>query len=124
MTESNFFTRAGDFLTGATGDQSGLITVLNEILGPITRKDQPTRLEARSRTPEIMDMVSHWQVQDRPGPTTEAVIHALFSPEEIRRFSDETGLSAPAAMEILKDIVPLCARDRKKRQLRAPDEVR
>lgn len=123
MTESNFFTRAGDFLTGATGDQSGLITVLNEMLGPITRKDQPTRLETRSRTPYVFDAVSQWQERDNPAPTTESMIHALFSPEEIRKFSEETGLSSPAAMEILKVIVPLCARDRKKRQLRASDTV-
>ncbi|RBM09736.1 hypothetical protein [Novacetimonas cocois] len=123
MTESNFFTRAGDFLTGATGDHSGLITVLNEILGPITRKDQPTRLEARSKTPEVFDTVSQWQQQDKPPATTESMIRTLFSDAEIRRFSDETGLSAPAAMEILKVIVPLCARDRKRRQLRVPDEA-
>ncbi|MFT9165824.1 MAG: hypothetical protein ABF504_12175, partial [Komagataeibacter saccharivorans] len=97
---SDITTRIGDFLTGALGDRSGAVSVLNDILGPLPAPDHPSMLENRAETQGMLPLIRTWQAQDNPEPADESTIHALFKPVEIERFSTQTGLSGIAAMQI------------------------
>ncbi|MCE2563627.1 YidB family protein [Komagataeibacter sp. FNDCF1] len=105
-------TRIGDFLTGAQGDRSGALSVLNDILGPLPAPEHPSMLENRAEDAGMLPVIRAWQEHDQNPPTDESTIHALFRPAEIERFSTQTGLSEPAAMNILREMLPMAIRHR------------
>ncbi|GAB6968577.1 hypothetical protein JCM25156A_26150 [Komagataeibacter kakiaceti JCM 25156] len=105
-------TRIGDFLTGALGDRSGAMSVLNDILGPLPAPGHPSMLEQRAEAVGMLPLIRAWQEQDNPEPADESTVHALFRPVEIDRFSTQTGLSGMAAMKILREVLPLTVRHR------------
>ncbi|WP_102323805.1 hypothetical protein [Komagataeibacter saccharivorans] len=109
---SDITTRIGDFLTGALGDRSGAVSVLNDILGPLPAPDHPSMLENRAEAQGMLPLIRTWQAQDNPEPADESTIHALFKPVEIERFSTQTGLSGIAAMQILREVLPIAVRHR------------
>ena len=105
-------TRIGDFLTGAQGDRSGVLSVLNDILGPLPAPEHPSMLENRAETAGLLPTIRAWQDNDTPAPADEGTIRALFRPVELERFSTQTGLSEPAAMNILREMLPAAVRHR------------
>jgi len=105
-------TRIGDFLTGAQGDRSGALSVLNDILGPLPAPEHPSMLENRAEAAGLLPTIRAWQEHAQSQPADEATIHALFRPAELERFSTQTGLSEPAAMNILREMLPTAVRHR------------
>jgi len=69
-------------------------------------------LENRAETQGMLPLIRTWQAQDNPEPADESTIHALFKPVEIERFSTQTGLSGIAAMQILREVLPIAVRHR------------
>ncbi|WP_228391537.1 hypothetical protein [Komagataeibacter medellinensis] len=105
-------TRIGDFLTGAHGDRSGALSVLNDILGPLPAPEHPSMLENRAEAVGLLPVIHAWQIHDKSPPTDEETIHTLFHPAELARFSTQTGLSELAAMNILREMLPTAVRHR------------
>ncbi|ARW15752.1 hypothetical protein KOEU_35330 [Komagataeibacter europaeus] len=109
---SDMTTAIGDFLTGAQGDRSGALSVLNDILGPLPAPDEPSMLEHRAQEQGMLPLIRTWQERDNTSVADESTIHALFKPAELQRFSSQTGLSERAAMNILRDLLPSAIRHR------------
>ncbi|MBV1829690.1 hypothetical protein HNW77_01540 [Komagataeibacter sp. AV436] len=105
-------TRIGDFLTGAQGDRSGALSVLNDILGPLPAPDEPSMLEHRAEEAGMLPLIRSWQEHDKAPHADESTIQALFRPTELERFSTQTGLSQQAAMKILREMLPSAIRHR------------
>ncbi|GAN59268.1 hypothetical protein [Acetobacter cibinongensis] len=116
MTLTNAVTSAasqvGDFLTFATQDESGLLSLLNDILGPLPQPGHPSKLERRAEHVEMLPVIRGWQAQDKAAPATEEQIRQFFTPEELATLSKETGLSETATMSMVQELLPRCVRRR------------
>lgn len=99
-------------MTLASQDVSGMLSLLNELLGPLPQPDAPSKLEQRANAVGMIEVIRTWQAQDEAPPATEAEIRQFFTPEEITRFSEETGLSDLATMNMLQNLLPRCVRRR------------
>lgn len=104
--------QVGDFMTLASKDVSGMLSVLNDLLGPVPQPDAPSKLEQRASAAGMIDVIRNWQVQDDAPPATEAEIQQFFTPEELTQFSNETGLSDTATLSMLQTLLPRCVRRR------------
>ncbi|GBQ34173.1 hypothetical protein GOB83_03130 [Acetobacter fabarum] len=109
-TVSNAITHVGDFITGATGDKSGLMTALNEVLGPVPRPDLPSKLEKRAQAMGMISTIRRWQSAPHSPPATEAEVRGFFLQEELDWFSEQTGLSDLATMKMIRKMLPQCVR--------------
>lgn len=105
-------TQVGDFMTLASQDVSGMLSILNDLLGPVPRPDAPSKLEQRACAADMIQVIRTWQAQDNAPPATEAEIRQFFTPEELVQFSNETGLSEPATLSMLQKLLPRCVRRR------------
>lgn len=109
-TVTNAITHVGDFITGAKFDRSGLLTALNEVLGPVPRPDHPSKLEKRAQAMGMIDTIRRWQSAPHSPPATEEEVRGFFLQEELDWFSEQTGLSDLATMKIIRKILPQCVR--------------
>ncbi|MFT8541307.1 hypothetical protein [Acetobacter sp.] len=109
-TVTNAITHVGDFITGATGDRSGLMTALNEVLGPVPRPDLPSKLEKRAQAMGMISTIRRWQSAPHSPPATEAEVRGFFLQEELDWFSEQTGLSDLATMKMIRKMLPQCVR--------------
>lgn len=109
---TNAATQVGDFLTFATQDESGLLSLLNDLLGPLPERDSPSMLEQRARAVGMIDIIRHWQRTEKAGPATEEEIKQFFTPAELQRLSVETGLSEQATLAMVCALLPRCVRRR------------
>ncbi|CEF57199.1 hypothetical protein [Acetobacter ghanensis] len=107
---TNAITHVGDFITGATLDRSGLLTALNEVLGPVPRPDQPSKLEKRAQAMGMTDTIRRWQSAPNSAPATEEEVRGFFLQEELDWFSEQTGLSDLATMKMIRRMLPQCVR--------------
>ncbi|KXV77655.1 alpha/beta hydrolase family protein [Acetobacter cerevisiae] len=105
-------TQVGDFMTLASKDVSGMLSVLNDLLGPVPQPNAPSKLEQRASAAGMIDVIRGWQAQDNAPPATEAEIKQFFTPEELTQFSNETGLSDTATLSMLQTLLPRCVRRR------------
>ncbi|MFT9063129.1 MAG: hypothetical protein ABF430_04905 [Acetobacter persici] len=105
-------TKTGDFMTLASQDVSGMLSLLNDLLGPVPRPDAPSKLEQRASAAGMIDVIRLWQRQDDAPAATEEEIRQFFTEEELIRFSNETGLSATATLSMLQTLLPRCVRRR------------
>ncbi|MFT8590719.1 MAG: hypothetical protein ABF746_05795 [Acetobacter orientalis] len=109
---SSAATQVGDFLTFAKQDESGLLSLLNDLLGPLPQPDHPSMLEQRARAVGMIDTIRYWQGADKAGPATEVEIKQFFTPDELERLSEETGLSEQATLAMVRELLPRCVRRR------------
>ncbi|MCG4255312.1 hypothetical protein [Acetobacter senegalensis] len=72
-------TQVGDFLTFAKQDESGLLSVINDILGPVPQPDHPSKLEERASAAGMIDVIRYWQATDKAPPATEEEISPSYS---------------------------------------------
>ncbi|GAN55147.1 hypothetical protein [Tanticharoenia sakaeratensis] len=107
-------TALGDFFTGARTDHSGLLSILNQIMGHLPAPGAPSTLEQRAEPHGLIPELRRWQAGEPGVYASESTIRTLFHPDELARFSRETGLSPPAVMDILRELVPACVRIRAK----------
>ncbi|WP_256940570.1 hypothetical protein [Acetobacter indonesiensis] len=105
-------TQVGDFLTFAKQDESGLLSVINDILGPVPQPDHPSKLEERASAAGMIDVIRYWQATDKAPPATEEEIRQFFIPSELTSISDQTGLSEDATMSMLRELLPRSVRRR------------
>lgn len=105
-------TQVSDFLTFAKQDESGLLSLLNDLLGPLPAPDHPSMLEQRARAVGMIDTIRYWQGADQAGPATELEIRQFFTPAELERLSEETGLSELATFAMVRELLPRCVRRR------------
>jgi len=110
MTFSSAATLIGDLITGARSDHSGLLSSINDVLGPLPAPGKPSILELRAERAGVLDMLRVWQhtAEKDKLRAPQDTIRVLFHPDEIRRFSTETGLSHPAVIDILTEMLPQC----------------
>lgn len=111
-TVTDAATQVGDFLTFAQQDESGLLSLLNDLLGPLPEPDHPSLLEQRARAVGMSDTIRHWQQAEKAGPATEVQIRQFFTPDELERLSEETGLSGAATLAMVRALLPRCVRRR------------
>nr|WP_298795037.1 YidB family protein [uncultured Acetobacter sp.] len=105
-------TQVGDFMTLASQDVSGMLSVLNDMLGPVPKPDVSSKLETRASAAGMIETIRLWQKQDDAPPATEAEIRQFFTPDELDQFSHQTGLSNPATLNMLQTLLPKCVRRR------------
>lgn len=101
--------KVADVLTGARTDTSGLMSAVIAYMGNANspgRKD----LHARARKAELEDQVIRWETHPTNTPVDESVVTTLIPDPVIDRFSNETGLSRPATIKGLSDLLPHLAR--------------
>ncbi|GBR02507.1 hypothetical protein [Acetobacter oeni] len=102
-------TRVGDTLTAAADDKSGLSSAVIDYMGG---EDSVGRRQIRERAERagLGDTLRRWEHESLPHGGTEEMVPALLTPEEIDRFSAQTGLSRPATVAALAEILPNACR--------------
>ncbi|CEF42792.1 hypothetical protein ASN_3567 [Acetobacter senegalensis] len=105
-------TQVGDFLTFATQDESGLLSVINDILGPVPQPDHPSKLEERAEAAGMIDVIRYWQTTDKARSATPEEIQRFFTKSELDSISEQTGLSEEATMSMMCELLPRCIRRR------------
>lgn len=58
---SNAISSVGDFVTAAWFNKSGLLSALNEVLGPVPTPDHPSKLEQRAEAMGMISTIRRWQ---------------------------------------------------------------
>ena len=110
QTVTTAISQVGDFVTAATFDKSGMLTALNEVLGPIPRPDRPSKLEQRAQAAGMIGTIRRWQAAPKSPPATEREVRTFFLPEELDRFSEQTGLTDTATLRMVRRLLPICVR--------------
>lgn len=93
-------------------DKSTLLTLLNELLGPVTRPDRPSKLDQRAHAAGLMDTINHWRASPHGALATRAEIRQLFTRAELMEFSEHSGLSGLALLSVFCELLPDCVRIR------------
>lgn len=91
---------------------SALLTILNEVLGPVPRPNHPSKLGRRARATGMLDTVRHWQEMQQDATATQQEVHALITRAELRIISEHTGLSGPHLLKVVRELLPHCVRIR------------
>lgn len=91
---------------------STLLTILNEILGPLPRPNHPSKLGRRARAAGILDTVHHWQKMQQDATATQQEVRALITRAELRIISEHTGLSGLHLLKVVSERLPHCVRIR------------
>ncbi len=107
---SNAISSVGDFVTAAWFNKSGLLSALNEVLGPVPAPDRPSKLEQRAEAMGMISTIRRWQTAPHSPPASEAEVRGFFLQEELDWFSEQTGLSDTATMHIIRRLLPRCVR--------------
>lgn len=117
-------TEIGDTLSGATDDKSGLASAVISYMGAEESAGRQ-QVRERARHAGLADKMHRWEHERTPAHATESEVIALLTPEEIDRFSAQTGLSRPATLSALKEILPnACRLDHVKDEQDAEDVSR
>jgi uncharacterized protein YidB (DUF937 family) len=91
---------------------SALLTVLNEVLGPVPRPDRPSKLGRRARAAGMLDTVRHWQEMQQDATATQQEVRALITRAELRIISEHTGLYGLPLLKVVSELLPHCVRIR------------
>ncbi|MFT8368362.1 MAG: hypothetical protein ABF888_08500 [Acetobacter papayae] len=97
---------------GAPLNTSALLTVLNEVLGPVARPDRPSKLDQRARAVGMMDTLHRWRETRQDAVATPAEVRALVTRAEMNAFSEHTGLSGLVLQSAVCELLPHCIRIR------------
>lgn len=120
---SSAVTQIGDFITQAKQNESGLLSVLNDLLGPVPKPGAPSKLQQRAAAVGMEDLIRLWQTQDDAPAATEEEIRQFFTQAELDNVSNETGLSDQATLSMLQTLLPTCVRRRALHQPFTPTEA-
>ncbi|MFW7269346.1 hypothetical protein ACMAUO_15440 [Gluconacetobacter sp. Hr-1-5] len=103
------FDTIADALTGASGDTSGLMSVM---IGWLGRGNSPDReaVRARAKAGGIAGLWKRWEETPTTRPIGEDVVLTLIPEAALERFSRETGLSHDAVLTALTNMLPQLAR--------------
>ena len=102
-------TKIGDTLFGARDDKSGLSSAVLSYMGAEESAGRQ-QVRERARHAGLADKLHRWEHETMPAHATEDEVTSLLTPEEIDRFSAQTGLSRPATLAALTEILPNACR--------------
>ncbi|GBR02622.1 YidB family protein [Acetobacter oeni] len=94
-----------DFLTGAPTDHSGIASAVSEYAG---KENAPGIPEIRRRAHEagLDGVLLGWRQEISKQPADETVIKKLIPEDIIQKISKETGVSVPATVTGLAQVLP------------------
>lgn len=104
--------RKRNIVPSAPLNTSALLTVLNEVLGPVARPDRPSKLDQRAHAAGMMDTLHRWRENQQDATATPAELRALVTRTELSAFSEHTGLSGLALQRAVCELLPHCIRIR------------
>ena len=91
---------------------SALLTVLNEVLGPVPRPDRPSKLDRRARAAGMLDTLLRWRESQQDACATPKEIRELVTRTELMACSEHTGLSGLDLQKAVSELLPHCIRIR------------
>ncbi|MBO1326873.1 hypothetical protein OQ496_03490 [Acetobacter suratthaniensis] len=97
---------------GTPLNTSALLTVLNEVLGPVPRPDRPSKLDRRARAAGMLETLLRWRESQQNAYATPKEIRALVTRTELMAFSEHTGLSGLDLQKAVSELLPHCIRIR------------
>ena len=101
--------KVADVLTGARTDKSGLMSAMIEYMGE--RNSTGRRVvHERARNEGLEQTVRQWEAAPSSTPTQADVVTRLLPADVIDHFSRQTGLSRPATIAGLADLLPHMSR--------------
>ncbi|GBQ28572.1 hypothetical protein HLH34_06040 [Gluconacetobacter azotocaptans] len=107
MSITDSATTLGDFVTGAKYDHSGLVTAMHEYLDRVRHESGLNGFAERAAAAGYGDIVARWKADDKAGPMTEDMVRGLIAKPDLDWFANQTGLSAPAVVQILARQLPI-----------------